>query len=138
MTVAKTGSGKGVGVVIPNLLNYSGSVVVIDPKGENFIRSVYARVNLHKQEICLVDPFGEVHKQVTRQLNRIEGIEKGKHHYPNINEIKAFYEDLLPKVAPPKIEKDGTVSVPAGALPQRNESFGAHYRIGAGGRITRR
>ncbi len=115
LTVAKTGSGKGVGVVIPNLLNYSGSVVVIDPKGENFIRSVYARANLHQQEICLVDPFGEVHKQVTRQLNRIEGIEKGKHHYPNINEIKAFYKDLLPKVAPPKIEKDGTVSVPAGA-----------------------
>ena len=33
---APTGSGKGVGVVIPTLLTYPGSVICLDVKGENF------------------------------------------------------------------------------------------------------
>ena len=33
---APTGSGKGVGVVIPTLLTYGGSVICLDVKGENF------------------------------------------------------------------------------------------------------
>lgn len=36
LTFAPTRSGKGVGVVIPNLLDHPGSVVVTDIKGENF------------------------------------------------------------------------------------------------------
>lgn len=35
LTVAPTRTGKGVSAIIPNLLTYTGSVVVIDPKGEN-------------------------------------------------------------------------------------------------------
>lgn len=33
---APQGAGKGVGVVIPNLLSYPGSVICTDPKGENY------------------------------------------------------------------------------------------------------
>jgi type IV secretion system protein VirD4 len=36
LLVAPTGRGKGVGFVIPNLLSYKGSAVVLDVKGENF------------------------------------------------------------------------------------------------------
>ncbi|MBA5735067.1 type IV secretory system conjugative DNA transfer family protein, partial [Escherichia coli] len=36
MVAAKTRSRKGVAIVIPNLLTYSDSVVVLDVKGENF------------------------------------------------------------------------------------------------------
>ena len=36
LTVAPTRSGKGVSVVIPNLLTYPGPVIVTDPKGENY------------------------------------------------------------------------------------------------------
>jgi type IV secretion system protein VirD4 len=36
LIVAPTGRGKGVGFVIPNLLSYKGSAVVLDVKGENF------------------------------------------------------------------------------------------------------
>lgn len=36
LLVAPTGRGKGVGFVIPNLLTYKGSAVVLDVKGENF------------------------------------------------------------------------------------------------------
>ncbi|MEL6979873.1 MAG: type IV secretory system conjugative DNA transfer family protein [Pseudomonadota bacterium] len=35
LTVAPTRSGKGVSAIIPNLLSWQGSVLVIDPKGEN-------------------------------------------------------------------------------------------------------
>ena len=35
LTVAPTRSGKGVSSIVPNLLTYEGSVIVIDPKGEN-------------------------------------------------------------------------------------------------------
>ncbi|KAI93872.1 hypothetical protein T281_14150 [Rhodomicrobium udaipurense JA643] len=33
---APQGAGKGVGIVVPNLLDYRGSVVCTDPKGENY------------------------------------------------------------------------------------------------------
>lgn len=36
LLVAPTGRGKGVGFVIPNLLTYKGSAVVLDVKGENY------------------------------------------------------------------------------------------------------
>ena len=36
MTVAPTGAGKGVGLIIPALLSYPGSVIVTDIKGENY------------------------------------------------------------------------------------------------------
>lgn len=35
MTVAGSRAGKGISLIIPNLLFYEGSAVVIDPKGEN-------------------------------------------------------------------------------------------------------
>lgn len=43
LLVAPTGSGKGVGVVIPNLLTYGGSVVCVDVKGENWNITAAAR-----------------------------------------------------------------------------------------------
>ncbi len=39
LVVAPTGRGKGVGFVIPNLLTYKGSAVVLDVKGENFLNT---------------------------------------------------------------------------------------------------
>lgn len=39
LVVAPTGRGKGVGFVIPNLLCYKGSAVVLDVKGENFLNT---------------------------------------------------------------------------------------------------
>ncbi len=35
MTIAGSRAGKGVSLIIPNLLLYEGSALVIDPKGEN-------------------------------------------------------------------------------------------------------
>src|SRR3546814_14896812 len=35
LTIAPTRTGKGVGTIIPNLRDYPGSVICIDPKGEH-------------------------------------------------------------------------------------------------------
>lgn len=51
-------SGKGVGVVIPNLLNWPGSAIVSDIKGENFMRTAGFR-EAHGQEVHLFDPLSE-------------------------------------------------------------------------------
>lgn len=57
MTVAPAGAGKGRGAVIPTLLDYPGSVVVNDPKAENYHVTARARREMGQQVIRL-DPFG--------------------------------------------------------------------------------
>lgn len=53
---APTRSGKGVGVVIPNLLNWAGSVVVLDVKRENWTATAGFRA-AHGQTVLLFDPL---------------------------------------------------------------------------------
>lgn len=60
ITFAPTGSGKGVSVIIPNLLHYSGPAIVIDPKGENFAVTARYRQETLGQTILLLDPFHAV------------------------------------------------------------------------------
>jgi len=43
LVAAPTGAGKGVGVVIPNLLTWGGSVICLDVKGENFAKTARRR-----------------------------------------------------------------------------------------------
>ena len=55
---APTRSGKGVGIVIPNLLEYQDSVVVLDIKQENFdLTSGWRRSQGH--QVFLFNPFAE-------------------------------------------------------------------------------
>lgn len=64
LTVAPTRSGKGIGAIIPALLEYPGSVICLDVKGEN-----YAVTSRRRRELCevyLVDPFGLTGGQVSR------------------------------------------------------------------------
>lgn len=56
LLAAPTRSGKGVGVVIPNLLNWSESVVVLDVKLENFLITSKYRAKWG-QEVYLFNPF---------------------------------------------------------------------------------
>lgn len=59
LTLARTGAGKGVSSVIPNLLTYPGSILVTDPKGENAAVTARARRMLG-QRVHVLDPFGAV------------------------------------------------------------------------------
>ena len=58
MLSAPTRSGKGVGVVIPNLLNWPDSVVVLDIKGENYDTTAGYRA-AHGQAVYAFSPFDE-------------------------------------------------------------------------------
>lgn len=58
MLSAPTRSGKGVGVVIPNLLNWPDSVVVLDIKGENYGITAGYRAACG-QAVCAFSPFDE-------------------------------------------------------------------------------
>ncbi|MCB2018862.1 MAG: type IV secretory system conjugative DNA transfer family protein, partial [Hydrogenophaga sp.] len=58
LLAAPTRSGKGVGIVIPNLLSYQGSVVVLDIKQENFDLTSGFRAR-YGQSVYLFNPFAE-------------------------------------------------------------------------------
>lgn len=70
ITVAPTGSGKGVGSVIPALLSHEGSAVVVDPKGENYAVTAEFRRALG-QHVYVLDPFG-LTGAVSDRLNPLE------------------------------------------------------------------
>jgi type IV secretion system protein VirD4 len=54
---SKTGGGKGVSVVLPTLRSYRGSMVIIDPKCENFDKSYEFRRDRLGQTIVRLDPM---------------------------------------------------------------------------------
>ena len=69
LLAAPTRSGKGVGVVVPNCLNYSDSLVVLDIKGENFdITSGFRKAC--GQEVYLFSPYDEEGK--THRYNPLD------------------------------------------------------------------
>ena len=53
--------GKGAAVIIPTLLCYGGSIITIDPKGENCFVTAQRRRELGHRTVNL-DPFGEVNR----------------------------------------------------------------------------
>jgi type IV secretion system protein VirD4 len=58
VTIAGSRAGKSSTVLIPNLLRYPGSVVVLDPKGELARACAAARCTMG-QRVHVLDPFGE-------------------------------------------------------------------------------
>src|SRR5580692_9418481 len=66
LTIAGSRAGKGVSMIIPNLIFYKGSAVIIDPKGENAARTAGRRGKGTSaggeglnQDVYVLDPFGE-------------------------------------------------------------------------------
>ncbi|RMF05518.1 MAG: type IV secretory system conjugative DNA transfer family protein, partial [Alphaproteobacteria bacterium] len=70
MTVAPTGAGKGVRCIIPALLSYEGSAIVIDPKGENHAVTARRRREMG-HTVHVLDPFG-VTGPATDALNPLD------------------------------------------------------------------
>lgn len=66
LVVGGTRGGKGVSIIVPNLLLWPGSLVVIDPKGENAMVAARRRGRGSEysrgmgQKVLLLDPFHEV------------------------------------------------------------------------------
>ena len=74
LLAAPARSGKGVGIVIPNLLSYPDSVVVLDIKRENYTLTAGFR-RAHGQDVYLFDPFAEDGR--THRYNPLSAISDG-------------------------------------------------------------
>jgi type IV secretion system protein VirD4 len=72
LTIAPTRTGKGVGTIIPNLIDYPGAIVCIDPKGEN--ARVTARQRARFGPVHVLDPFG-VSGHPTAAFNPLDRID---------------------------------------------------------------
>jgi len=71
LLAAPTRAGKGVSIVIPNLLNYQGSAVVLDIKRENFDITAGWRAAMG-QRVFLFNPFTD--DRVTHRYNPLDAI----------------------------------------------------------------
>lgn len=58
--VAPTRAGKGVGVIIPTLLNWESSTLTLDIKGENYIKTAGYREKILKHKILKFAPHDEI------------------------------------------------------------------------------
>ncbi|MGN6210545.1 type IV secretory system conjugative DNA transfer family protein [Asticcacaulis sp.] len=76
LLAAPTRSGKGVSVVIPNLLNWPDSIVVLDIKLENFLLTSKYRAD-HGQKVFLFNPFAE--DGHTHRWNPLDAISPDPH-----------------------------------------------------------
>ncbi|RQU79329.1 type IV secretory system conjugative DNA transfer family protein [Burkholderia cenocepacia] len=74
LLAAPTRSGKGVGIVIPNLLSYEHSAVVLDVKQENFAVTAGFRAK-HGHAVYLFNPFAEDFR--TARYNPLSAISAG-------------------------------------------------------------
>ena len=58
MTIAPAGAGKSVSVIVPNLLSYRHSCVIVDPKGELFKLTETHRRKRFRHKVYRLDPAG--------------------------------------------------------------------------------
>ncbi len=58
LVVSRTGGGKGTRILIPTLLRYDRSMLVIDPKGENAAVTGRTRRDQLRQEVHILNPWG--------------------------------------------------------------------------------
>jgi type IV secretion system protein VirD4 len=100
LSIAPTRSGKGVSLIIPNLLTYVGSALVVDPKGENAWVTADRRRQGHKTVI--VDPWGEVNRRygamagVTEPIarfNPLAGLDPGSDEY--VDDVAALADAII-------------------------------------------
>ena len=75
LTIAGSRTGKGATAIIPNLLLWEGSAIVIDPKGTNAAVTANRRRQMG-QKVHLIDPFGIVEKdeKLRAAFNPLEGL----------------------------------------------------------------
>lgn len=72
LTMAPTRSGKGVGTIIPNLLDADRSIICIDPKGEN--TRIASRARERFGPVHVLDPFG-VTRHPTSSYNPLDALD---------------------------------------------------------------
>src|SRR5690606_1277911 len=99
MTIAGSRAGKGATVIIPNLLLWKGSALVIDPKGTNAAVTAGNRRKMG-QKVHLIDPFGILNTGVA-SFNPLSTLDPGS---PHIREQISMIAEAL--VVPDEHAKD--------------------------------
>lgn len=89
---APTRSGKGVGIVIPNLLTWAGSVVVLDIKRENWDATAGFR-QAHGQKVFLFNPMAR--DRATARYNPLGHINR-RAHDDVVTELQKIATMLFP------------------------------------------
>jgi type IV secretion system protein VirD4 len=96
MMIAPTGRGKGVGFVIPNLLHFSGSAIILDVKGENFAKTSIHRKHGLKNGIWYFSPFDEDRgSHRFNPLARIAALPSAERQYTALNSMADLF--LIPE-----------------------------------------
>lgn len=104
---SETRGGKGIGIVIPNLLHYSHSLINTDPKMENYLKTAGFREKVLKQKVYLFNPGGTMPEHSTDQSAPLQS-----HRYNPCTYIRRdprfMYKDILiiAEVLVPKPVKD--------------------------------
>ncbi|WP_421754173.1 type IV secretory system conjugative DNA transfer family protein [Croceimicrobium sp.] len=87
LTIAGSRAGKGATVIIPNLLLWEGSTLVIDPKGTNAAVTMRRRKEMG-HDVHLIDPFDLLGKDDKASINPLEFLDpKSLHIREQINVI---------------------------------------------------
>jgi type IV secretion system protein VirD4 len=94
LTVAPTRAGKGVSAIIPNLLTYRGSALVIDPKGENALITAKRRKALG-QAVHMVDPWNITAGKLGMAAARFNPLDMLKPDDPDFVENAVLVADAL-------------------------------------------
>jgi len=97
LLASPTGGDKGVGMILPNLLNYPDSVVVFDLKLENFRYTSLFRQR-HGQAVYLWAPFAEDGR--THRWNMLDAIDRNP--LSRVGDIMAIAQCFYPSDCHPK------------------------------------
>lgn len=102
LTIAGSRAGKGTSAIVPNLLMYPGSVLVIDPKGENATLTAERRgkgTNIPDgglgHDVFVIDPFGvaDVAESYRAGFNPLDNLDPASDDF--IDECDAIADALV-------------------------------------------
>ena len=85
---AATGTGKGVGFVVPNLLHWQGSVICLDIKGENYSLTSGYRGRVLGQRVYRFDPLQEEGR--THGFNVLSYVREGDLRITDVQTVAAI------------------------------------------------
>lgn len=88
--IAPTRSGKGIGIVVPNLLNWPDSIICLDIKHENFRKTAGFRKE-HGHDVFMWSPLDQNGK--SHRYNPLDGVSKDP--YQRISDIQIIANILI-------------------------------------------
>ena len=94
LLIAPSGSGKGVGFIIPTLLEYDGPMVVVDPKdAENFTVTARHRTKNGSRKVYAFDT-NNMTGQESAKINIFDFIDSGSEKF--VDQVKMYVASLCP------------------------------------------